>query len=141
MSFGWSAGDVAQAITLIVKVVKALDSGDGAAQDYREAVAFLICLKRTLDPLQTFSALDAYPAYGLEIRQQVQDIKGPIEDFLLLTTKFEPSLGSTAKTGHQRGISQKLQWRFVTSKKAAELRRKIESHILIIESLFQRITM
>jgi hypothetical protein len=51
MSFGWSAGDIAQAITLIVKVAKALDSADGAAGDCREAVSFLQSLRHTLEPL------------------------------------------------------------------------------------------
>lgn len=58
MSFGWPAGDIAQAIVVIVKAVKALDSVDGAAGHYREATAFLNSLKQTLEPLQTFTALN-----------------------------------------------------------------------------------
>jgi uncharacterized Zn finger protein len=72
MSFGWSAGDIAAAITLFLNLVEALDSRHGAAGDYREAVAFLRDLKRTLEPLQTFTAWNAYPAYGNDIREQVE---------------------------------------------------------------------
>jgi hypothetical protein len=45
MSFGWSAGDIAAAITLLYNLDEALDSCDGAAGDYREAVGFLEDLK------------------------------------------------------------------------------------------------
>jgi hypothetical protein len=87
MSFGWSAGDIAQTIGLVIKVVKALDNTNGAAADYREAVAFLGHLKHTLAPLQTFSALNLYPEYGDDIRQSVEKIIEPIEKFLSIAKK------------------------------------------------------
>jgi hypothetical protein len=58
MSFGWSARDIEQALSLLVKLVRALDGADGAASEYREAMAFLKSLKRTLEPLQTLCALN-----------------------------------------------------------------------------------
>ncbi|KAF4632161.1 hypothetical protein G7Y89_g5964 [Cudoniella acicularis] len=70
MSFGWPAGDLATEITIVYNLVEALDSCDGAANDYREAVAFLQDLKRTLEPLQTFTAWNSHPAYGQEIGKQ-----------------------------------------------------------------------
>ncbi|CZR55057.1 uncharacterized protein PAC_04943 [Phialocephala subalpina] len=111
MSFGWSANDISQAIGLVIKVVKALDSANGAAADYREAVGFLRSLKRTLEPLQTFAGLELYPTYGEEIRQHVEKIQGPISKFLASAAKFEPQLGSSAKPGRHRGLKKKLEWR------------------------------
>lgn len=49
MSFGWSAGDIAAAVTLVCKLIQAVDSVDGAAGNYREAVSFLRDLNRTLE--------------------------------------------------------------------------------------------
>jgi hypothetical protein len=141
MSFGWSAGDIAQAITLIVKVVKALDSADGAAGGYREAVAFLQGLKHTLEPLQTFTALGAYPAYKDEIQKHVESIREPIESFLVSAAKFDHSLGPNAKSGHHRHISSKLQWWFVESKAMDKLRNKIDRHLKVLETLLQRLTL
>ena len=141
MSFGWSAGDIAQAITLIVKVVKALDSADGAASDYREATTFLQGLKHTLEPLQTFVALGAYPAYKDEIRIHVESIREPVESFLASVAKFDQSLGPNAKSGHHRHISSKLQWRFVQSKAVEKLRSKIDKHLKVLETLLQRLTL
>ena len=141
MSFGWSAGDIAQAIVIIVKVVKALDGVDGAAGHYREAVVFLQNLKHTLEPLQSFTALGAYPAYGIEIQKHVEAIKHPIESFLATAAKFERSLGPNSKTGHHRNIPRKLQWRFVDSKSVERLKDQIGGHMQVLETLLHRLTL
>jgi hypothetical protein len=141
MSFGWSAGDIAAAVTLIYNLVEALDSYDGAAGDYREAVAFLRDLKHTLEPLRTFTAWQTYPEYGREIGEQVEHIKEPIEKFLDKVLKYEPSLGVKAVEGNHRHILRKLQWYLFMSKKVSNLRKKIESNMRIIDSLMQRLTL
>jgi hypothetical protein len=64
MSFGWSAGDIAAALTLLYDLIKAHDSIDGAAGNYREAVSFLRDLTRTLDLLEILTAWNAYPSYA-----------------------------------------------------------------------------
>jgi hypothetical protein len=81
MSFGWSAGDIAQDVAFIIKVVKAVDSAGGAAGHYRGAPAFLESLKHTPEPLQTFTALNVYPTYRDEIKQQVEKIKQSVGRF------------------------------------------------------------
>ncbi|KAN0094209.1 hypothetical protein V8E51_017393 [Hyaloscypha variabilis] len=132
MSFGWSAGNIAQAIVVVIKLVRALDDTNGAASDYREAVAFLNSLKRTLEPLQILSAFQLRPAYSDEIALK----------FVALTAKFEPSLGSRTHNGPRyRQMAKKLQWRFVTSKRVDELRMSIESHVGILNNLLQRLTL
>ncbi|KAI0440391.1 hypothetical protein F4803DRAFT_527512 [Xylaria telfairii] len=141
MSFGWSAGDIATGITVIYNLIQALDSCDGAASDYRETVSFLHDLKRTLEPLQTFTACNAYPAYGRDIGKQVGQIKGPVEQFLSTVQKYEPSLGASARDGHHRHVVRKLQWYMFMSKKALGLKKKIESHMRIIDTLMQRLTL
>jgi hypothetical protein len=141
MSFGWSAGDIAQAVSIIVKVVKALDEVDGAGKHYREAVTFLESLKHTLEPLQTFTALKTYPSYGDEIRKQVQRIKKPIERFLEIAKKFESSLGSGPKDCRRHNIVAKLRWRFINSKALDILKHDIESHIRVLDTLLQRLTL
>lgn len=140
MSFGWSAGDIAKAITLAYNLIQALDSVDGAAGDYRKAVTFLRDLKRTLEPLQTFTDWNVNPVYSREIAEQVAHIKGPVETFLASILKYEPTLGARAKEGRHRHIFRKLQWYIYTSKKVLELKKQIKSHMRIIDTLMQRLT-
>jgi hypothetical protein len=141
MSFGWSAGNIAAAITLVYNLVEALDSHGGAAGDYRDTVAFLRDLKRTLEPLRTFTAWQTYPEYGREIGEQVEYIKEPIGKFLDKVLKYAPSLGAKAAEGHYRHILRKSQWYLFMSKKILNLRKKIESNMRIIDSLMQRLTL
>ena len=141
MSFGWSAGDIAQALVVLVKIAKALDSADGAAGDYRESVLFLRSLKCTLEPLQTYTALGTFPSYGDDIRIHVESIKTPVESFLLIATKFEPSLSASSTTGHHRNIIPKLKWRFIESRVVEKLRGRIDGHMRILDTLLQRLTL
>ena len=63
-------------------------------------MVFLTSLKRTLEPLQTLSALSLQPAQREEIREAVERIKGPVEKYLAGTARFEASLGADAKARH-----------------------------------------
>jgi hypothetical protein len=99
---------IAGAITLTLNLVEALDSRNGSAGDYREAVAFLQVLKRVLESLRTLPAWNSYPAYGKDIREQVEQIRGPIERFLDEIRKYEPSLGSKAPEGRHRQFVGKV---------------------------------
>jgi hypothetical protein len=141
MSFGWPAGDIATAVKLIYNLIQALDTCDGAAGDYREAVGFLQDLKRTLDPLQTLAALNAYPSYARGIEEQVTQIREPIESFLKGVVKFEPALGGKASAGHHRHVFRKLQWHLLSSKEVLALKKKVGSHMRVIDTLLQRLTL
>jgi hypothetical protein len=129
MPFRWSAGDIATAVKLIYNLIQALDRCDGAASDYREAVGLLQDLKCTLDPLHAFAAWNAYPPYAKEIRDQVLQIRKPVEIFLEVMVKLEPYLGAKAASGHHRHVFRKLQRHVLVPKEILALRKKIESHL------------
>jgi hypothetical protein len=141
MSFGWAAGDIAAAISLAYSLIQALDSCDGAASDYREAVDFLRNLNHTLQPLAQFPELTAHPGYGKEISERVGYIKEPVETFLKSAEEYTASLGASAAKGHHRHIFRKMKWHIFVSKKVVALRQKIESHMRIIDLLMQRLTL
>jgi hypothetical protein len=120
MSFGWSAGDIAATLALLCNVIQVLDTADGAASSYREAVGFLRDLKRTLEPLQRIVNLDADSTYGPEIAEQVEHIRGPMADFLKKAVEYKTSLGKKATGGHHRHVWKKLKW-FVLQEKRLQL--------------------
>ena len=142
MSLSWSARDIAQAVNQLVKLVRALDGAKGAALDYREAVTFLTSLRRTLEPLQTLSALSLTLEQREEIREAVERIRTPVENFIAGTARFESSLGTDAKARHHyQNVGRKLQWAFVASRKTDELKRSIEGHVVVLNNLLQRLTL
>ncbi|PQE31181.1 Ankyrin repeat-containing protein [Rutstroemia sp. NJR-2017a WRK4] len=139
MSFGWSAGDIAQAITVIVKVVKTLDDAEGAPADYRKAITFLEGVERTLHQLQLFTKLGKYPAYGDEIRRNVERIKGPLDKFLAVIHKYEPSLGRTAPPGRCHNMYKKLRWEYSNAPKA--LQKEIKDNLEELNRLLAGFTL
>lgn len=141
MSFGWSAGDIVSALTLARDLYVAFDHCSGVSEDYREAAAFLHSLVTTLEPLQTFAELNARPRYVSDIRQQVDRIKGPVESFLREISQFERTLGITARPDRYRHIVPKLKWYLKVSKRLVILKGKIETHMRVLDSLLQRLTM
>ncbi|KAG4441001.1 hypothetical protein IFR05_003508 [Cadophora sp. M221] len=141
MSFGWSAGDIANAITLIVKLAQALDDAEGSACDYRKAVSFLRDLTHTLEPLVNFPAWDAYPTYGQSIAKHIKHIKEPVKTFLEAVIKYEPSLGLGAAGGRHRNVLRKVQWYLFMNKKVLKLRDSIDSHMSIIDSELKHLTL
>jgi len=138
MSFRCSSGDIATAIGLVIKAIKALDGGGGATKHYREATAFLQNLKDTLEPLQASTLFEAYPTYGELVRQQVDKIKLAVDHFLKLAGKFEPDLGGTESIGSLRHISAKLKWRFSASKALTELMTELSGYMRVLDTLLLR---
>lgn len=144
MAFGWSAGDILAAMNFVITVAKALDDVSGAAQEFREASAFLRDLHAELTPLQKFTALDAEPAYKKEIECQVQAIKVPIERFIndAGVVNMQKSLG-VIKEGHLKhftNVKSKLTWHYSTAEKANALQKVVAQHLRIINMLMQRLT-
>ena len=88
-----------------------------------------------------FTALNFYPTYGDDIKQQVEEVKLRIERFVAVVTAFEPSLGDHARIGRHRHISRKLKWRFDDSKAVERLQREIGGHMRILDDLLQRLTL
>ncbi|KAH7323995.1 hypothetical protein BKA65DRAFT_78439 [Rhexocercosporidium sp. MPI-PUGE-AT-0058] len=141
MSFGWSVGDIAQAIIIVTKTVKALNDVDGAPAHYREAVSFLTSLKRTLEPLATFEGAGLDAACVDEVKELVGKIKPTLETFLQLVRKYQENLGADAKPGRHRHVGSKLKWRFVESSAVESLRKGLESQMLVLNGLMQRLTL
>jgi hypothetical protein len=141
MSFGWSAGDIAAALTIIYNVIQALDDVDGAAGSYRKAVTFLRDMKRTLESLETLTAWNTYPTYAKEFANQAKCIRGPVEGFLNSVVKYEPSLGEKARKGHHRQAWRKLQWYVLKEDKVSKLKEKIEGHMQIVDTLIHQLTL
>jgi hypothetical protein len=141
MSFGWSAGDIAAAVSLLVEVLKSLDNANGAVKDYRNSITFLKNLTQTLKLLRTFAEANLEVSYKDEIFDAVEGIKVPVKEYLDLIVKYEDSLGEGVKEGYHRKIGRKLQWSFFESKKAENLQVRIGRQLQLMDTLLQRLTM
>jgi len=139
MSFKLSSGDIGPLICIAIKVIDALSSSGGATRHYREATAFLHNLKKTLEPLQDPSLLEAYPSSREQICQQVDKTKLAVEHFLKLAGKFEPDLGGTGAISYHQHIVSKLKWRFIASKALTELMTELSGYMRVLDTLLLKV--
>ena len=112
------------ALTLVYNIIEALDDSAGSPADYREAVAFLRTLKRTLEPLETLSAFSVYPLHGLDITEEVAYIKAPVEELLAKVVKYEPNFAAKPAKGRQCRLHGSLTgyWKCYTKAGGIEIR-------------------
>jgi hypothetical protein len=136
-AFGWSAGDLVQAITIIYKVGKALKDTGGASDEYQETIAFLRGLAVTLDMLRTFHDILADPDDLTSNRAQIDLVREPVQRFASkIEARFELKLGAQAAKGVQGAISggrRKAQWAFWVSAEAKALQEKISIPLCTIQ--------
>ncbi|KAF4630021.1 hypothetical protein G7Y89_g8132 [Cudoniella acicularis] len=126
MSFGWSAGDIVAAVTLLIKIGSALQDAGGASSDYQDTVDFLNTLRITLEHLKAFGATQIEVHKAENLRQQCDQIQAPLKVFLDdVTSKFESSLGPASRRNKLLGSPRKIHWALYTSKKVKRLQDRI----------------
>lgn len=110
MSFGWSAGDIVSAISVIVKVSKGLRETGGAASSYQDHAEFLDSLAVTLDGIQALLSSNAHLKWEQALIAQAQRLKDAVETCVKKAKKFEPSLGEGSQKSKIGKVPRKVQW-------------------------------
>ena len=137
-AFGWSAGDLVQAVTVIYKVGKALKDSGGASEDYQEAITFLQSLALTLNTLRNFDGSSGTSAEDAAvIRAQVDCIREPVQCFLnKIESKFELKLGAKSKKGIRGALlggHRRVEWALSVSKDVKALNERITVPLCAIQ--------
>ncbi|KAL2064535.1 hypothetical protein VTL71DRAFT_3672 [Oculimacula yallundae] len=135
MSFGWSAGDIASAISILIDVVQALDEADGASADYRKVSTFLASLTSTLSTLQILSNMPA--ALSVSLSDKIKEIQEPVEQFQENIKKYKEKLGVPPTTGflqHFRHVKTKLRWHYGPMKEVAKLNDQIGRQLQVLDT-------
>jgi hypothetical protein len=107
MSFGWSAGDIASAIVLLVKIGSALKESGGAATEYQEAIDFLSSIEKPLNGVKKLLDENADLTWESELNEQVVRVKAAVEKFRAKIDKYDLSLGADSSRPTARKIPRK----------------------------------
>lgn len=97
MSFGWSAGDIISAISVIVKVSKGLRETGGATSSYQDHAEFLDSLMVTLEGIQTLLSNNAHLKWEHALISQAQRMKDAVEKCVDKAKRIENSLGERSQ--------------------------------------------
>ena len=124
MSFGWSAGDIATAVELLIKVAVALNNSRGSVAKYQETSSYLVSLATILEQLKGFAG-DL-----VTIQEDVQAVSVAVGDFLKVHSRFERSLSNIGPkdwVSSLRKSPRKVQYAFTMESQVAELRNRIDT--------------
>ncbi|EHY51977.1 uncharacterized protein HMPREF1120_00200 [Exophiala dermatitidis NIH/UT8656] len=132
--FGFSAGDFASVIGLVVKVGKALRDADGASSEYQHLYVDLQALKRTLETLQALQPTEQNITHLNAIRCLALTCQVPLAAFLERLQKFEEKLGPFAKDS-VRGALRKSQWALQMGEQVRKFRATIAAKVLSLTLL------
>jgi hypothetical protein len=124
-AFGWSAGDLAQTVQLVIRIGTALRETGGAAQDYQETLDFLCHLELTLQGLQAIAPLLKNDASSAVLLSQSQKVEALLKEFIDEVEPFDRALGPTSKRGWRHGAPRKLQWALLVAKRFKNLQTRI----------------
>ncbi|KAF2418374.1 hypothetical protein EJ08DRAFT_63540 [Tothia fuscella] len=136
IAFGWSAGDIASAIKLIVHVTKAFKESGGAAEQYQCARDFLTSFRNTLEHIQKYVESNPDDKYTQDISDQLQCIEGPWKRFEAYTNKYEHTLSSNSKASTVGKAPKVVRWTLKElSGEIQKLGQAVESPLQLINQL------
>lgn len=138
-AFGWSAGDLAVSITIIIKISEAFKKAGGASSQFAETTAFLDAFEATLQRIKDYTNDDANAKYTQSIVEQVKLIDGPYSKFEKYMQDFCPALGETSTQSTVRKAPRKIRWALKelseVSGEIAKLKKAITDPMLFIGPL------
>jgi hypothetical protein len=141
MAFGWSAGDIASALKLLLTVGKALKEACGASSEYAETQSFLRTLQTTLQNVQAFDETFIGPHRAGKLREQCNLLRLPVTAFLDDIKRFEPALATGNKRNKLLTAPRKIQWAIVMPGKIKQLREHIDGLMISIGLLMGSYTL
>jgi hypothetical protein len=138
MSFGWSAGDLLAALTVLNKIRVALKDSGGASSDYQEENGFLQSVSTTLETLNSVQSLPLDADALKNLQQICRQIQGPLRPFLdKVNHDFQSKLGPQPVSKNQFSkvfrAPRMMQWALSTSKQVQQLKNRIIMPLLALQ--------
>lgn len=133
--FGFSAGDFAIAIGLIVRISKALRDSGGAAAEYRDILQDLQTLQQLLGLLERLRPANGSVSHINAIRGMALACRIPLLEFAEKIESYGAALGVDSSKGMSiRGV-KKVQWAFIVDEVVAKFRGIIAAKVYNITLL------
>ncbi|ORY09896.1 hypothetical protein BCR34DRAFT_602489 [Clohesyomyces aquaticus] len=136
--FGFSAGDIAIAIQLLIKVCDGLKDTGGATSEYQDISECLRGIILTLQHLQTLRSTCSDPSIVNAIQTMSEAALKPVFEFLEDVKKYDAALRPNSTTCRLRSMYRKTEWTLRIPQKVAKLRARMASEMeplhLLMES-------
>ena len=136
-AFGWSAGDIITAISVVTKVVSALKDAGGASEQYQQTITDLETLEVVLQYIQHLKPENSNFAQVSAICAQSEASERALRNLIDGFQQFEKRLGGGAPKGWYFGMHRKAQWALFASKEIDKFQSRIGMKLQGIQFLLQ----
>lgn len=128
--FGFSVGDFIAGISLVKKLIRALNDAAGSRAAYRKLISELLSLEEALTDISKLRLGQAQESQKLALQRVATQCQTSIETFLHKNAKFNGSLGIQPSTTSPtwRTNLHKMQWALYKDTAVYDLRAEIAAH-------------
>lgn len=128
--FGFSVGDFIAGVSLVKKLVRALNDAAGSRAAYRKLINELLNLEEALTQIGNLQLSPAQESQKLILLRVATQCETSIEAFLQKNAKFKGSLGLQSSTmlPSWRTNLHKIQWALCKDNAIDDLRTEIAAH-------------
>ncbi|RFU32931.1 hypothetical protein B7463_g3401, partial [Scytalidium lignicola] len=109
MSFGWSAGDIAECVKLLIKIRTALKDSGGSAAEYQSTVNFLKGVETTVKGVENILQNHPDLSFQIPFKQHVTELITVVTRFRKKTEGYDTSLGANATTSEAKKTWKKIK--------------------------------
>ncbi|KAF8846426.1 hypothetical protein BDZ45DRAFT_609009 [Acephala macrosclerotiorum] len=129
MSFGWSAGDIVAAVTLVGNIISCVQTVGGSREHFQELAVELHGLEQALtDVAELTKSLPAIPE-AAALDYVSCSCRDTLERFYKRIKPFENSLGATSSRGKLKAAPRMVRWELLVKKDIPELRTYLVAHV------------
>jgi hypothetical protein len=109
MSFGWSAGDIAECVKLLIKIGQALKESGGSTDEYQHAVDFLKGVETTVRGVEAIFLNHPNLTFRPAFQEHTTTLTTAITHFRRKTEGYESSLGVNPTTTGAKKAWKKIK--------------------------------
>ncbi|KAK2597587.1 hypothetical protein N8I77_012365 [Diaporthe amygdali] len=141
--FGFSVGDFITGVSLVRKLIRALNDSAGGRAAYRQLISELLNLDEALTGVSNLELEPAQPAQKVALEQVASQCQLTIETFLDKNAKFKDTLGTVSRQlspapRWQINLHQ-VQWALCKDSAIQALRTEIRAHTATLNLLLSTI--
>lgn len=136
IAFGWSAGDLAMATKVIVRVARAFKEAGGAADRYRQAQNFLSGFKVTIERMKRYIEDHPNEACSADLAEQLKSIDQPWNAFQQYLHKYEKSLSEKSQKSRLAKTPRIIQYTIhELNDQVAKLESAVMTPLKVLDSM------
>lgn len=129
MSFGWSVGDVATAVSLVNRVIGCVRNVGGAQEHFQELESELFGLQSALNTINDLAKANPENLQIQALSSVSCTCKDTLERFREKIKPFENSFGSNVQKSRIRNSPRMVLWELLIKKDIPELRTYLVAHV------------